>query len=146
MDFAEGGEGEEAREGRGGERRGGETIAAPQHRRSLLRLAASGRDAGHGDCGGASAVFQRPLLDWDVNPLRKEVEKKKGDTFSSHSSGTEKLKLRMAQVQPIWTKYFELEPTAEEEDSVSGEEDSESEEDNAQLDDINEEVHGLASC
>ena len=59
------------------------------------------------------------------------VEKKKGDTFASHSSGKEKLKLRMAQVQPVWTKYFEFPPAAEEEDSASGEEDTESGEDNA---------------
>ena len=52
--------------------------------------------------------------------------------------------MRMAQVQLIWTKYFEFPPAAEEEDSVSGEEDnasgklnSKSGEDNAQLDDIN---------
>ena len=51
------------------------------------------------------------------------AEKKKGDTFSSHSSGKEKLKLRMAQVQPVWTKYFEFPPAAEEEDSASGEKD-----------------------
>ena len=46
--------------------------------------------------------------------------------------------MRMAQVQPVWTKYFEFPPAAEEEDSASGEKDnasgekdSESGEDNA---------------
>ena len=35
----------------------------------------------------------------------------------------------MAQVQPAWTKYFELEPAAEEEENAIGEEDSEGGED-----------------
>ena len=59
------------------------------------------------------------------------AEKKKGDTFSSHSSGKEKLKLRISQVQPVWTKYFEFPSAAEEEDSARGKEDSKSGEDNA---------------
>ena len=45
-------------------------------------------------------------------------------------------------ISSVWTKYFELEPVAEEEVSASREEDSKSGEDNAQLDDINI----IASC
>ena len=52
-----------------------------------------------------------------------------------------RIKLRMTQIQPVWTKYFELEPAAGEEDSASSEEDSESGEDNAQLNDKNKEVN-----
>ena len=66
------------------------------------------------------------------------MKKKKGDSYSKHSGSKEKLKLRMAQVKPVWTKYFELELAAEEEDSASGE-------DTAQLDDMDEN-NEIASC
>ena len=52
-----------------------------------------------------------------------------------------RLKLRMTQVQPIWMKYFELEPAAKEDNSASGEEDSVSRENNSKLDGINKEVN-----
>ena len=46
------------------------------------------------------------------------VEKKgKGDSYFSHAGNKKKLKERMAEVQPVWTKYFEL---AEGEDDASG--------------------------
>ena len=41
--------------------------------------------------------------------------------LSDITKNNTRLKLRMAQVKPVWTKYFELEPAAEEEDSASGE-------------------------
>ena len=49
--------------------------------------------------------------------------------------------MRMAQVQPVWTKYFEFPPAAEEEDSASVKEDNASGEE-----DRNEKVHKIASC
>ena len=37
------------------------------------------------------------------------VEKKEtGDSYSKHSVSKNKLKERMAEVQPVWTQYFEL--------------------------------------
>ena len=66
---------------------------------------------------------------------------KKGDPFSKHSQSKTKLKLRMAQVQPVWTKCFELPLAAEEGVSASGEEDNESRDDKSQLDAINKEVN-----
>ena len=49
------------------------------------------------------------------------VEKKgKGDTYSSHSGSKKKLKERMAEVQPVWTKYFEDTEAAGGEDDARG--------------------------
>ena len=80
--------------------------------------------------------------------LRRE---KKRDTFSRRHFLKPQLRQGEAKaeggaVQPVWTKYFELEMAVKEEDNASGEEDIESGEDNVQLDGINEEVHGIASC
>ena len=45
------------------------------------------------------------------------VENKgKGDSFSKHSGSRKKLKERIAEVEPLWTKYFELEAEPENED------------------------------
>jgi len=45
------------------------------------------------------------------------VESKgKGDTYSSHSVSKRKMKERMAEVQWMWTKYFNLPPIKEEEE------------------------------
>ena len=47
------------------------------------------------------------------------VEKKgKGDSYSSHAGSKKKLKERMAEVQPVWTKYFEM--AARENDANGG--------------------------
>ena len=55
------------------------------------------------------------------------VEKRgKGDTLSSHGKNKNTLKARIAEVKPVWTKYFELAPVAEEEED--GEEEDEVEE------------------
>ena len=55
------------------------------------------------------------------------VEKRgKGDTFSSHGKNKNTLKARICKVEPVWTKYFELAPVAEEEED--GEEENEVEE------------------
>ena len=42
-------------------------------------------------------------------------EKKKGDTYSKHSSSMKKMCLRISEVQPVWTKYFSPIEEAEEE-------------------------------
>ena len=45
------------------------------------------------------------------------VEKRgKGDTFSSHGKNKNTLKARICKDEPVWTKYFELAPIAEEEE------------------------------
>ena len=55
------------------------------------------------------------------------VEKKgKGDTYSNHNKGKKKLTVRIAEVEPVWTKYFQLAPVAEEEED--GEDEDEEEE------------------
>ena len=52
------------------------------------------------------------------------VEKRgKGDTFSSHGKNKNTLTARICKVEPVWTKYFELAPVAEEEED--GEEENE---------------------
>ena len=46
------------------------------------------------------------------------VESKgKGNTYSKHSGSKKKLKERITAVQPVWTKYFDLAPAAEEEEA-----------------------------
>ena len=45
-------------------------------------------------------------------------EKGKGESYSSHAGSKKKLKERMAEVQPVWTKYFEM--TAGEDDASGG--------------------------
>ena len=68
------------------------------------------------------------------------VEKKgKGDSYSSHAGSKKKLKERMAEVQPVWTKYFEM--AAGENDASGG--------GNARLEPIienNEENIEIAAC
>ena len=55
------------------------------------------------------------------------IEKRgKGGTFSSYDKNKNTLKARVCKVNPVWTKYFELAPTAEEEED--GEEENEVEE------------------
>lgn len=39
-----------------------------------------------------------------------------GDTYASHSGSKKKLKETIVAVQPVWTNYFDLATTAEEED------------------------------
>ena len=49
------------------------------------------------------------------------VESKgKGDTYSSHSVNKKKLKERIAAVQPVWTKYFDVVAAAEEDEAEAG--------------------------
>ena len=49
------------------------------------------------------------------------VEKEgKGDTYSSRSGSKKKLKERMAEVQPVWTNYFEDAAAAGGEDDARG--------------------------
>ena len=44
----------------------------------------------------------------------------KGDTYSSHGGSKKKRKERMAEVQPVWTKYFEDTEAAGGEDDARG--------------------------
>ena len=44
----------------------------------------------------------------------------KGDTCSSHGGSKKKRKERMAEVQPVWTKYFEDTAAAGGEDDARG--------------------------
>ena len=70
------------------------------------------------------------LMNLGKEPLQDIVrffcyhEKKKGDTYTKHSSSMKKMRLHILEVQPVWTKYFR--PI--EEDEESDEEDGESEE------------------
>ena len=49
-------------------------------------------------------------------------EKKKGDTYSKHSSSMKKMRLRISEVQPVWTKYFSHIEDEEEEEELEEEE------------------------
>lgn len=68
------------------------------------------------------------LLDRLTNPELQDsvrflccAEKKgKGDSYSSHSRSKKKLKERMAEVQLVWTKYFEMSLVAGKECDASG--------------------------
>ena len=70
------------------------------------------------------------LMNLGKEPLQDIVrflcyhEKKKGDTYTKHSSIMKRMRLRISEVQPVWTKYFR--PIKEDEES--DEEDGESEE------------------
>ena len=72
-----------------------------------------------------SNIGKEPLQ--DIVRFICHQEKKKGDTYSKYSGSMKKMRERIAEVQPVWTKYFSP-LSSEGEESEDAEEESESNE------------------